>query len=214
MGEQLQEYVYAYYNAVINGDYDKEQKLLEQLRDLVITYFTLFGGRYLSEIVNIVDVLPSEVSYVPTEGEIISATSNFEQVLLGLSERINQELDDYAHKNSNKTLDEIKEDVGNEQMYQAVRIIVSQLHIFEEKSKLDVVTSIFSSGGYILTKTWICRLLPTSCPYCVAMHNTTIPINENFVYNGNEITLDSHYSDMANAHPHCGCKIRINVEKI
>ena len=72
----------------------------------------------------------------------------------------------------------------------------------------------------LVTKTWEALIGdPLTCQMCIALHGTTIPINEPFLRHGQAITTSTGghgtftYVDRQQtiAHPFCRCRMRINI---
>lgn len=91
-----------------------------------------------------------------------------------------------------------------------------------QTAQLSVVEQLQKSNTDVrLTKTWISRNDDRTCKICQALHGMTIPVNENFLVNGQVVDLKDgtrfvyDYVDrtVAVAHPNDRCRIEFNVER-
>ena len=207
--DKLNEYVTAYYDACVANDKQKQQELLARLQELVVLLLTAYGLSNAEDIVSTIGIHDSQVKYEPSDDMIDRITADFREVLNGLSDRIAEE----RSKQSGVSEDELRKLVYAANLWQVKRIVDSQDHIIDSLSDVDIVDQLFHKQGYNVIKTWHATIDNRTCDVCKSMNGTAVSFTDNFVYNGDVIELDSHYSDFANAHPHCRCWIEYTLER-
>lgn len=210
--DELNVLVNEYYDAVLDNDTEKQDELLGRLEAVVASVLLLYGSRNLGFILDMFPVRPNNVSYTPNEEVVVQCSRDLQNVLEGLRERLNAELEKVRLANPEMSASEVVETVRKSQVWQAKRITESEDSILEQRAGLDIVSQVFVEQGYNVTKTWVAKIDARTCPICRAMNGVTIPFGDVFMIDGDEITIDSHYGDMANAHSNCRCHIEYNFE--
>lgn len=211
--DTLNEYIRAYYEACYElDDGAHKDALLERVEEVVIALLLFYGSSTLSELTIILDGIPAEVAYQPNEETISRGADDLRDTLNGLYERISVLLIAYGTKFPNMSVDEVRNNVRLDNYWQADRIVDATDHILANLAELQIVASIIKQQDVTVTKTWRAVIDAKTCAVCLAMDGQTVPFDRPFTFNGSEVSLDSHYSDFANAHPHCRCQIQYNTE--
>lgn len=212
--EQLVKYVQQYFVAIADDDTARAEGLLATISIIVDSQLRLYGAEQLQALLDLIEGdVPEGLEYVPDPNYVAKTATDFREVLIGLASRMNEERAKLVQQYPEKSSPEIIKLLISTQTYQATRIIESQAHVFEERARLDIVGQMFSGSEYRLVKKWVAKVDANTCAICLAMNGTTVGFEENFVYDDSEVDLDSHYSDMADAHPHCRCRIEFEVER-
>lgn len=200
-------YLNQYFTAVVEKDEEEEERLLVlialSLKSLVLVYTDALIGS-LSEATGVSTSTPYEPSdeiyerlLANTMDSLVLMKANIEKKREGLDPSL-------SHT-------EVVALLIVSEAYQINRIIHSNEHNFSEMLLLDIVNQVYVQQGLTVTKTWVATIDTNTCIVCSSMNGITIPFHENFVYNGATLTLDSHYSDFANAHANCRCRIEYNI---
>ncbi|MFV0409653.1 MAG: phage minor head protein [Paracoccus sp. (in: a-proteobacteria)] len=210
--EELQEYVQQYYDAIYDDTIDEEQSF-SIIPELILFLLLFYGRNHLKDLVSDLGEIPETISYTPKVEDIDRGSDDLKRVLTGLSVRVGELIVAKQVLFPNMDVAEVKTLVHSENQYQVTRIVESQDHSISNIAEVSIVKSLIEHTGVSLTKTWVAKMDSTTCEICATMNGVTIPFNERFEYANDTITLDSHYSDCANAHPHCRCQIKYNLER-
>lgn len=193
-------WVNKYYEAVANQDSETAAQYLEQTPQMVEALLVGYGNQALAEFADMYDISLVGIEYQPTSTAIEQYSGDLALILLGLAGRMAAELD--SGKSLSKAL------IDNQ--YQADRIAITHRHILQQAAELDLVDQLFVSQGFRVTKTWVAKVDSHTCGLCLAMNDTTVEFYEEFDYGSDEM----FYDGLANAHPHCRCRIVFNLERI
>lgn len=211
--DRLSELIHDYYNAIFNQDEERKAEVLSQIRGAIYTIIINRGSTALTYIASLFEELPSQLSYTPSDEVVDQVTQDLRDVLVGLEQRMYNEIEKEGQQNEEADLAEILAIVQAANLWQVTRITDSEDHIIGERAEIDVIYVVFFNLGYIIEKTWETVIDEKTCPVCLEMNGTTIPFGEVFIYNGSEITLDSHYSEFAHAHSHCRCRLKYTIRR-
>lgn len=210
---QLRKLVNSYYDAIFDDNENEQQRILDELYSVVYQLIVQWGASHLTELAKLFDEKPANISYEPDDSLVNEVHRDLVEVLEGLKRRISNELNTEALKDISISIATVYALVKKNNYWQVERIIDAEDHIIEEKTERDVMSELATMMNVTITKTWVAVIDAKTCPVCRAMDGTTIPFSEDFVYNDSSITIDSHYSEIAHAHPHCRCKVVYQIER-
>lgn len=213
--DELDEYVQSYYDAYFSEE-ESEEEVLSYSEEIAAVLLLFYGGRNLRDVASLLEdgvTLPPSIVFTPDESEISRVSDDLVRVLTGLSVRLDDAVNKKRLESPELSIEEVAEFVKTKNQYQADRIVRNQDNSISEIAELGIVMRLIASTGQTLYKTWVAKVDSKTCEYCLTMHGTKIPFNQRFVYNGVEITLDSHYTDFANAHADCRCGLKYSLER-
>lgn len=103
--------------------------------------------------------------------------------------------------------------------WRAERIARTETVRAEGNGKLAAVEKIQDQTGIEFNKTWNSRLDKNTCQYCRNLHDTTIPLKQAFIFDGETIegenggTRLNNFEDIkiASGHPNCRCWLTFSV---
>lgn len=198
----LEEYI----SSVVNmGDYVSVEDLL--IGYLIDTYSQVFVGEidYILDSLG-VDMTPQETIEVRNGVNTTDyARSNYRRLkeifnahAIDLRSRV---LDSDETVNIQGLLDEFKHKID--------RIAMSEIQMLIEKASVESAKLFEIVTDISIEKTWNCVGDSKTCPICLAMNGTTIPVTESFsnVAPSVDIQEDLSYTggDIVYAHPRCRC---------
>lgn len=211
--ETLNEFLLEYSNAVANNDSAKQTELESKIGALVLLLLRRYGGRNLEEISSLLVTRPMELEYSPSEELYNQEVQDFRDALDGLRERLLTEREKIKEEHPELSATEIAAFAVSKMIWDRNRLAETTDHLWEERSKSDIADQLLTRTGFTVIKTWVAHVDSKTCPACLALNGTKIKLSENFMYNDDVITLDDHFADVANAHPHCRCRIEYSLER-
>ena len=196
-------------SSFVTSVYENGDSVLAKQR--VINFFIdLYSQSYLDELSYILDQFDFDLT--PTDKNNIRngvSTSSFYRTnqsrLATILNSHEEKIREFVNNNPDMSL----ADIVNHFEADMFRLGVSETQIGIEQASVDSAVVVEFVSETKLNKTWNSLLDKRTCPTCVALHGTTIPVTESFAsYTNNpDILEDLSYTGggTAYAHPHCRC---------
>jgi len=190
------------------------QKMIELLGVIITYYLTV----YKSERQKFADTNHIDLNDYGQDILLTNYAEYLETLFLGLRDRSLEKLEE---------LESNLEDNINLLMTAFVMNQFRRTHETEssnviQTAQVGVIEQLQASNTDMrVTKTWISRNDERTCEICRALHGMTIPVQENFLVNGQVVDLKDgtrfvyNYVDrtVAIVHPYDRCRIEFNIER-
>lgn len=192
--------------SVVNmGDYESAENAL--IGYLVDMYSEVFLGEidYILDALG-VDLLPEEIielrNGVNTSAFARSNFSRLKEILEAHAEDLRAKVID--------SVDTVKlEDIIKEFRSNLERLALSEVQMGIEKASVESAKLFEIITENSILKTWNCVGDSHTCPICLAMNGTTIPVTESFSNVAPSVGIEEDFSytggDIVYAHPRCRC---------
>lgn len=154
-----------------------------------------------------------------TEQWVVDYTAYLLEILLGLRQRTQEEKNRIAFENEGDFIADLREWF----IAQFDRILYSELVDAKQLGEIIVAHALQQQAKetglrYNINKTW--KAFPDCCPICRQLEGTTIPVDQPFLVNGQQVDLGNgktfiyDYVDryIAFAHPNDRCWIELSIE--